>query len=181
MGSLEEVLADLFPRTHLPLAVIATRLVLALALGAVIGLEREVRNRPAGLRTHMLVSLASSLFTIVMIEVLYSGMSEVEAARIHPIQVVQAVTTGVAFLGAGVIIQSRGQVQGITTASALWLAGAIGVAVGMGFGLIAATAALLSLVVLGALTRLEARLPRTNAPATAGHHDEHPADEGSGT
>jgi putative Mg2+ transporter-C (MgtC) family protein len=161
MGAFEAVFADLFPRTHLPPSVIFVRLVLALALGAVIGLEREVRNRPAGLRTHMLVSLASALFAIVMIEVLYSEIGGIETVRIEPIQVIQAVTTGIAFLGAGVIIQSRGEVQGITTATALWLAGAIGVAAGMGYGLIAAVATILSLVVLTAVKGLESRLPKT--------------------
>ncbi len=164
MGTLEAIFGDLFPRTHLPPAVIILRLVLAIGLGAVIGLEREVRNRPAGLRTHMLVALASALFAIVMIEVLYSEIGRETTTRIEPIQVIQAVTTGIAFLGAGVIIQGRGEVQGITTATALWMAGAIGVAAGMGYGLIAAAATMLSLVVLTAVKGLESRLPKTEDP-----------------
>jgi putative Mg2+ transporter-C (MgtC) family protein len=161
MDALQAVWADLFPRTHLHPAVIFLRLVVALLLGALIGLEREVRNRPAGLRTHMLVSLASALFAIVMIEVLFSEVGDIETVRIEPIQVIQAVTTGIAFLGAGVIIQSRGHVQGITTATALWLAGAIGVSAGMGYELIAALATILSLVVLTLLKAIETRLPKS--------------------
>ena len=171
MGAFEAVFADLFPRTHLPPLVILVRLLMALVLGAVIGLEREVRNRPAGLRTHMLVSLASALFAIVTTEVLYSEIGTETATRIEPIQVIQAVTTGIAFLGAGVIIQSRGHVQGITTATALWLAGAIGVASGMGYGLIAAVATILSLLVLTVVNGIEALLPKTLPDEVDGRGD----------
>src|SRR5690606_28816869 len=104
------------------------------ALGALIGVEREWRDRPAGLRTHMLVSLAAALFVIVAIELIHSDIiSTVSEAQMDPIRVIEAVTAGVAFLGAGAIIRGRHDVHGLTTGTALWLAGGIGVACGTGF------------------------------------------------
>ncbi len=97
------------------------RLLVALALGAVIGLERQTKKRPAGLRTHMLVSLGSAIFTI-------TGLSlEPNTSRIA-----EAIVTGIGFLGAGAIIAQGGRVRGITSAATLWVVAALGLVVGVG-------------------------------------------------
>src|SRR5690554_2618242 len=85
---------------------IAERLGVALLLGGLIGLDREWRDRPAGLRTHILVSLASALFTLLSFELLEAAQKASNESRADPIRVVEAVLTGVAFLGAGTIIQA---------------------------------------------------------------------------
>lgn len=139
-------------RTALPELIIVLRLLLAILLGGIIGLEREIRNRPAGLRTHILVSLAAASFTLITVEI-YHEVSEASgsAARVDPVRIVDAVTAGVAFIAAGAIIQSQGDVKGLTTGAAIWLAGAIGVACGIGFYLVASLAAGLAVVVLRAV------------------------------
>ena len=97
------------------------RLVVALALGSVVGFERQLKNRPAGMRTHMLVCLGSAMFTV-------AGLSlEPNTSRIA-----EAIATGIGFLGAGAIIAQGGRVRGITSAATLWVVAALGVVVGIG-------------------------------------------------
>ena len=143
-----EFFADLSGSTDLPLATIAGRLIVAAVLGGIIGLEREWRRRPAGLRTHMLTSLAAAVFTILTIEILRSDMLSGEVAQADPIRIIEAVTSGVAFLAAGAIIQARGAVTGLTTGAGMWLAGSLGVAAGLGYLLIGVMAAVLGLVII---------------------------------
>lgn len=131
-------------QTQLPEFEIALRLVAASALGGVIGLEREVKDRPAGLRTHMLTSLAAAVFTVITFELFHKFSSSGTSASIDPIRIIEAVTAGVAFLAAGTIIQSGGAVKGLTTGAGMWLAGAIGVACGAGYFIIAGMAVTLS-------------------------------------
>ncbi|MCD7059164.1 MgtC/SapB family protein [Pelagibacterium xiamenense] len=144
--------------THTPLGVIATRMLVAAVLGALIGLERELKNHSAGLRTHMLTSLAAGLFTIMTFEI-YHEMVELggDTARLDPIRVIEAVTAGVAFLAAGAIIRSGAEVKGLTTGATMWMAGAIGVASGAGFFTIAAIAAILVVVITHIIGRFEKR------------------------
>ncbi len=140
-------------RTATPEHVILVRLLLAVFFGGIIGIDRELKRRPAGLRTHMLVAMGAALFTLITFELmaqLPSGHS-----RSDPIRVVEAVTAGVAFLAAGAIIQSRGSVHGLTTGASLWLAAALGVACGAGDYTIAAMAAGLTVLILAALARVE--------------------------
>jgi putative Mg2+ transporter-C (MgtC) family protein len=129
---------------------IALRLCLAAAAGAAIGIERELKDRPAGLRTHMLTALAAALFTVLTFEIYATvkGSSD-------PIRVIEAVTAGVAFLAAGTIIQGRGGVHGLTTGAAMWMAGALGVCCGAGYYLLAVMATLLTVTILAVLNRLE--------------------------
>lgn len=137
--------------TWLPFSVISARLLLAAALGAVVGLEREWRNRPAGLRTHILVCLATAAIAILTIEITHVDVFAGQEIRIDPIRLVEATTAGVAFLAAGLIFFAKGEVQGLTTGAGMWLAGAIGLAVGLGFWQIALLATLLAVIVLGLL------------------------------
>jgi putative Mg2+ transporter-C (MgtC) family protein len=110
------------------------RLALAAALGGLIGVEREIREREAGLRTHMLVALGSALFTIVSAygfhAFLASGQSVVRA---DPTRIAAQIVTGIGFLGAGAIIRQGLSVRGLTTAATLWVVAAIGLAAGAGY------------------------------------------------
>lgn len=150
-----DILADFGQATWLPFSVIAARLLVAAMLGAMIGFEREWRHHPAGLRTHMLVSLASASFAILGIEILHSPQFDEESARLDPTRMIEAITAGVAFLAAGTIIFARGRVKGLTTGAGLWLAGAIGLASGLGLWQVALFSTVLALVVLGLLSRFE--------------------------
>jgi putative Mg2+ transporter-C (MgtC) family protein len=110
------------------------RLSVAAGLGAAIGVEREVREREAGIRTHLLVSLGACLFTIVSAygfhEFLSSGASVVRA---DPTRIAAQIVTGIGFLGAGAIIREGISVRGLTTAASLWMVAAIGMAAGAGY------------------------------------------------
>lgn len=152
---MQDILDDFGHATWLPFSVIAARLALATVLGAVIGFEREWRNQPAGLRTHILVALAAACFTIIGIEIVHTTQFNDEGARQDPLRLIEAVTAGVAFLAAGTIIVARGRIKGLTTGAGLWLAGAIGLAAGLGFWQIAAFATVLAVIVLGFLYPLE--------------------------
>lgn len=133
------------------------RLAVAAALGGVIGLDRELRDHDAGLRTHALVALGACLFTIVSAY----GWSEWAQAggvfRVDPGRVAAQVVTGVGFLGAGAIIVRGASVRGLTTAAAVWLVAAIGVAVAIGMYGEAAGATVLGLVSLRIVKLVENR------------------------
>jgi putative Mg2+ transporter-C (MgtC) family protein len=131
------------------------QLVLAAFLGGLIGLERETGHRPAGLRTFMLVSTGSALFTILSIYAFPSETGLRDTAR-----VAAQIVSGIGFLGAGTVWRSQNAVKGLTTAAGLWVAAAIGMAVGAGFGLLATAATVLVLVILTVLLRLETMIPR---------------------
>lgn len=156
---MEQLAQEFGHPTYTPFSVIVARLLLAALFGAAIGFEREWRNRPAGLRTHVLVCVAAATFAILAIEIVHAPMFDVDATgdaiKVDPIRVVEAVTAGIAFLAAGTILFSRGEVQGLTTGAGMWLAGAIGLACGLGLWQIAGFVTLLSLVVLGLLHAFE--------------------------
>lgn len=132
----------------------------AMALGGVIGYERELKDRPAGFRTHMLVAGAATLLVeigeLLMLDTRYSGNPLI---TVDPLRLVEAVVSGVAFIGAGTIFATRsGQaVAGITTAASLLMVAIVGVAVGFGFYLISLAVTLLTLIVLSVLNLAERR------------------------
>ncbi len=116
------------------------KLLLSAGLGMLIGLEREIHKKPAGLRTHALVSLGVCLFTIIG-----SGLiGDSESLS----RVLQGIITGLGFLGAGIIFQARDRVRGLTTATEIWTLAAIGILVGLGDYTLAITATVLILVIL---------------------------------
>ncbi len=117
---------------------IILRLILAVIAGGLIGLEREVVHKPAGVRTHMLVSLGSALFILVTIQEFPSEMA----------RIVAGVATGLGFLGAGTIFKAKNEVHGLTTAASVWAVSGVGMAVGMGYYLMTAIAVILVLIVL---------------------------------
>lgn len=135
--------------------VIVARLLVAIVLGGMLGLEREAKGRAAGLRTHILVCIGSALFVMAP---LLAGVSQADVTR-----VMQAIVSGIGFLGAGAILKldHEERVQGLTTAAGIWAAAAIGMAVGMGMHLLALASTVAALLVVSLLPRL---LPDKPAP-----------------
>jgi putative Mg2+ transporter-C (MgtC) family protein len=139
-------------------------LVLALLAGALVGAEREAAEKPAGLRTHMLVAAGATLFVAIG-DALVRGIDPGSATlRGDPIRILEALVTGVSFLGAGTILrrERRGAVEGLTTAASLLVTAAIGAAIALDQFLLAAGATAITFVVLRLLPRLE--IPRSGAP-----------------
>lgn len=147
-------------------AEIALRLFLAALCGAGIGFDRELKDRPAGLRTHMLTAMAAALFTILTFEIFHATRAFDNKLSLDPIRVIEAVTAGVAFLAAGTIIQSRGKVEGLTTGAGMWLAGAVGIACGAGFYRIAFIAVALAVMILVGLRHVERVFLKTKVDET---------------
>lgn len=139
------------------------RLVLACILGGIIGLEREKRKRAAGLRTHILVCMGSSLIMMVSIFMFekFKGSTVIDPGRIAA-----GVITGIGFLGAGTIIRSAQSVRGLTTAATIWVSAGIGLATGCGFYSAAIWAALFSLLALILLRRIENKLSKDNSASS---------------
>jgi putative Mg2+ transporter-C (MgtC) family protein len=131
------------------------RLLLAAGLGAAIGLERELRRKPAGLRTNILIALGSALFTTMSIELAKGGGT--------PDRVAAQIVTGIGFLGAGAILRDGPNVHGMTTAATIWVNAAVGVAVGAGEYAMATVSTAITLVVLAALGPLEAYFERRSS------------------
>ncbi len=139
--------------TWLAYPVIISRMLLAAVLGAAIGMERESRRQQAGLRTHILVCLATATIAILTIEISHNSLFHREGIRMDPLRLIEATTSGVAFLAAGLIVFARGKVHGLTTGAGMWLTGAIGICVGLGYWQIGVFATALAVIVLG-LVRL---------------------------
>ena len=127
---------------------LAQRLGLAAALGAILGLEREWRHKDAGLRTNILISIGSALFTLMSIDL--SSSAGGDATR-----VAAQIVTGIGFLGAGAIMRTGSGIKGLTTAATIWVNAAIGVAVGGGEYHVAIVATAVTLVVLVVLDPVE--------------------------
>ena len=131
----------------------AIRLLAAACLAGIVGYERERGDKPAGLRTHMLVGIGACLFTLLMVELV--DRFQQDGVQADPIRIVEAITAGVAFLAAGAIIQSRGEVRGLTTGASLWVGGAVGLASGLGEYILAVMAVVLTLIILRLLRLVE--------------------------
>ncbi|MCZ4256103.1 MgtC/SapB family protein [Sulfitobacter sp. G21635-S1] len=156
----ETIFADLTNTfSEVPMPVAALRMATALVFGAVIGLEREWRTKPAGLRTHMLISLAACIFILVAFEITALDFGSNETKRVDPLRLIEAVTAGVAFLAAGAIFTSGGTVKNLTTGASMWLAGAIGLCCGAGRIPLAVLATVLALLVLTIVTWVEKQAP----------------------
>src|SRR6185436_4438675 len=131
---------------------VAWRLLLAAGLGALLGLEREYRRKPAGLRTNILIAVGSALFAIVSIEIGRTAAT--------PDRIAAQIVTGIGFLGAGAILRGRENVHGLTTAATIWVNAAIGVAAGAGLFAVASIGAGLTIAVLVLLPPLEGYFDR---------------------
>ncbi|KAB0665823.1 MgtC/SapB family protein [Oryzomonas japonica] len=150
------------------------RLLLAALFGALIGLEREIHGRPAGFRTHLLVSLGSALFVAVSISFyrMFGNFGGVLPVGIDAGRVAAQVVTGIGFLGAGAIIRERTSVRGLTTAACLWVAAAVGVACGVGLFALSALVTAIALVSLIALKKIEGMLSRDTYAILTVHSDD---------
>ena len=141
----------------------------AALLGGVVGYEREITARPAGLRTHMLLAASAALLVALgdLLAERFTGTEGyAELVRVDPIRLIEAVVTAVAFLGAGTIFRHGGRdiVVGLTTAASMLLVAAVGITVGLGQYVLAIGAALLALLVLRAGPLVEARTATAHRP-----------------
>ncbi len=134
---------------------VVVRILLALVLSGAIGIEREIRHRGAGLRTHILVCVGS---TLIMLTSMYVFDIYNNVTNIDPTRIAAGIVTGIGFLGAGTIIRYGEAVKGLTTAASLWVISGVGMAVGCGFYSGAITVTVLVLVVLILLRGFEKRL-----------------------
>lgn len=136
---------------------------MAVLLGGLIGMEREVAGKPAGLRTNILICIASTLLTDVSIR-----LSMNDGIRVgDPARLAAQIITGVGFLGAGTIMQAKGTITGLTSAATIWVVAAIGIAIGAGRYLEAGGAGVLVMVVLSGLGTLEYKLRRARRVVSA--------------
>jgi putative Mg2+ transporter-C (MgtC) family protein len=129
------------------------RLLLAIGLGGAIGLERELSDKPAGFRTNILICLGAALFT--QMSIMIATVSAVPAGSGDPTRIAAQIVSGMGFLGAGTILQARGNVRGLTTAATLWTVAAIGMTVGAGAYSLAIGATILVILVLVLLGQIE--------------------------
>ena len=138
------------------------RLFLAAVLGAVVGLEREVHGRPAGIRTYLLLCMGSALIMVVseLLFFKYEAKGLTDILRADPGRIAAQAITGIGFLGAGVILRYKDTIRGLTTAAAIWVACAVGLAIGAGFYLFGGAVTGLTLVSLVGLKALERRLKK---------------------
>jgi putative Mg2+ transporter-C (MgtC) family protein len=152
---LEELTAGLPDARQLTRIVI--RLLVAMLLGAIVGIQREQTGKPAGLRTHMLVSLGAALFVLAPVE---AGMNLDGLSR-----VIQGLATGIGFIGGGAILKlsQEREIQGLTTAAGIWMTAAMGVAVGLGRIGMALLSALLTWFILSVIGKIEHRISSAHA------------------
>jgi len=129
--------------------IITAKLILAIILGGIIGIERETLGKPAGSRTYALIALGSTLFTIISIQ----GFSQF--ANAIPGAMAGQIVTGIGFLGAGLIIFHKEKLEGLTTAAALWAVAAVGITIGIGWYWIAAIATILIFLLLYIVRKIE--------------------------
>ena len=133
-------------------AMVVANLLISFLLGGLIGWLRELEGKTAGLRTHILVAVGSTLFTILSIETMaLSGTAD-------PGRLTAGIVTGIGFIGAGCIVQAGGGVRGITTAASIWVTAAIGVAAGMGYYVAAVATTIITLFTIQVLGHAEHRI-----------------------
>ena len=144
---------------------ILIRLLLAVIIGGAIGYEREYKNRPAGFRTHILVCVGATVVSLIQMEMVHDVMALVgtnpvlaESMKIDIGRLGAAVISGIGFLGAGTILQTKGSVKGLTTAASLWMVACVGLAIGMGYYLIGLVTGLIIVIVLVFLGKVQEKL-----------------------
>lgn len=145
------------------LPVFLVRCGVAALCGGLIGIERELKNKPAGFRTNILICLGASMYMSV-------GLL-IPNGTVDPTRIAAQVVTGIGFLGAGCIIQAGGHVRGLTTAATIWVVAAIGIVSGAGYPILALIASLIVILTLAVLQRVEERLFDPNAPDD--YHEPH--------
>jgi putative Mg2+ transporter-C (MgtC) family protein len=140
--------------------VITIRLIAALVIGALIGLERSYHGRPAGFRTHILVCVSTTLLMLATVyeEFWFPQFTNIQMS-VDPTRMAQGIMTGIGFLGAGTIIKDGLTVRGLTTAASIWMMAAIGILIGIGFYFPAVLTAVLTLGILTVFRWIEVRMP----------------------
>ena len=139
----------MFNESEVSIETLALRLGIAAVCGLAIGWEREWKDRPAGVKTHMLVCIGSAAFFLIFVEFALGTLKDAEGISPDPTRVIEGVISGIGFLGAGAFIRGSGEtVQGLTTGAGIWIAGAIGLACGGGYFAIAGIVTGFTLVVL---------------------------------
>lgn len=137
---------------------------LAVLLGGLIGLEREIHRKPAGLRTNILICLSAALFTHLALSISEEGFDSTS-------RILQGVITGVGFIGAGAVIRGSHEIHGITTAASIWLVTGVGIACGFGMYDVAVGATVIALIVLWGLSPLDRRLRKNGGNYTPGENE----------
>ena len=137
------------------LPILIVRILGAVLFCGVIGFEREIQKTTAGLRTNILVGVAAAGFALTTLILLDTPIAATESIRTDPVRLVEAVTNGVAFLAAGIVVFSRGEVRGLTTGASLWISACIGLAVGLGFWALAIIVTATGFFVLAILRQFE--------------------------
>ena len=135
----------------MPDSEIIFQLVLAATIGFILGIEREVIGKPAGMRTYALVTLGATAFTIIS----KHGFGDVAGESFDPSRIAAQIVTGIGFLGAGIIIFKGVKVEGLTTASGLWVSAAIGMAIGAGMYSLAIVTAIIAFIVMVVMRRFD--------------------------
>jgi putative Mg2+ transporter-C (MgtC) family protein len=157
MEGLSELLSFQWARDGGPVSLqeASLRLVLAIVLSAGVGLDRELKHKPLGLRTNMLVALGAASFSLMALQLVHELAAGPSSIQIDPIRVMEAIVGAIGFLGAAAIIQGRFELFGATTGASIWVVGGIGMACGFGFYALAlaiTVAGLFVLTVLGFIT-----------------------------
>lgn len=139
----------------LSLEEIALRLAAAVGFGMLLGLDRELRGKSAGMRTHMLIGLGAALTALVSLGLYEDLLAANPDTRADPLRIIEGIIGGIAFLGAGAIIRGGENVRGMTSAANIWLCGAIGLACGVGYYRLAGMAFVFTFVILTVLQFFE--------------------------
>ncbi len=168
---MENVAAGLFAHWNQDLAV-AVQFLIAAVLSGIVGWEREIQGRSAGLRTHMLVGAGATLFVGVAGMVMNTFPQQPPLLRFDPTRIIQGVILGIGFLGAGIIFVDRSErrIRGLTTAASIWATTGIGLTVGLGRYLLAALVAVLVFVILHTMRRVEPN-PKEHSDTSSGIED----------
>lgn len=145
------------------LPLILLKIGVAILCGVLLGVEREIKDKPAGLRTIVLITVGATIYMIVSDLIAVAAEGPVETTRVDPSRIASQVVTGIGFIGAGAIIRARGAVHGLTTAAVIWVAAGVGLCIGLGFPLIAIATTLVVLATLLALNPLRHWLSRQAA------------------
>lgn len=148
------------------------RVALAALLGGVIGIERELREKQAGLRTNMLVSMGAALFTVSSIQFAEFYVNWSGSIRFDPSRIISNIVTGVGFLGGAVVFRTQERVTGVTTAASIWAVTAVGIAAGAGRYVTAAGATVLIVIVLLLVGVIERLTGLKDGPALPGSEEE---------
>lgn len=148
------------------------RVALAALFGGVIGLERELRFKEAGLRTNMLVAMGAALFTVSSIQFAEFYVNWTGSIRFDPSRIISTIVTGVGFLGGAVVFRTEQKVRGVTTAASIWVVTAVGVAAGAGRYVTAAGVTVLIIIVLFVIGIIEHRLGFKEGPLMPGIQDD---------